>query len=231
MKKNTIVIGDVHGRENWKKIVKEHPNDRIVFLGDYCDPYENRNNFKVLSNFIDIIQFKTKRKDDVILLLGNHDMHYLYDSFPVGSRYNAQIAKLLKSLLEERRNYFQFAYQEGNTLYTHAGVCSLWWNKYFKGLSGKDAPSIADQLNNPSEEQLKAMFMVGHSRGGNCECSGIFWADAYETNDDPLVGVHQVVGHTMMVAPLTVLPTANTSITYCDCLKNGRYYSIDNSTE
>lgn len=225
MKKNTIAIGDIHGRNNWKRIAEEHPNDRIVFLGDYCDPYENMRNCDVLSNLLDIIELKTKRKDDIILLLGNHDMHYLYEDFTVGTRFNQGIAELIKDLFEERREYFQFAYQEENILFTHAGVSFLWWNKYFKGLSNENAPTIAEQLNNPTEKQLKAMFQVGYSRGGYSERGGIFWADAEETRNDPLPSLHQVVGHTQMDCILTINPFINTSITYCDCLKNNEYYT------
>lgn len=225
MNKKTIAIGDIHGRTNWKKIVEEHPDDRIVFLGDYCDPYEPMRNFNVLSNLLDIIELKTRRKDDIILLLGNHDMHYLYDSFPVGTRYNQGIAELIKCLFEESREYFQFAYQEGNTLYTHAGVSNLWWTKYFKGNTGDDAPSIAEQLNNPTDEQLKAMFMIGRQRGGDHERSGIFWADIRETYNDPLQGVLQIVGHTRVKKILTTTPSEDTSITYCDCLSLDEYYT------
>lgn len=224
--KNTIAIGDIHGRTNWKKIVEEHPDDRIVFLGDYCDPYEPMRNFNVLSNLLDIIELKTKRKDDIVLLLGNHDMHYLYDEFSIGSRYNKGIAEPIKCLFEERREYFKFAYQEGDTLFTHAGVSILWWNKYFKGKTGEAAPSIAEQLNNPTDEQLKAMFMVGYCRGGFSERGGIFWADLSETSDDPLNGIHQIVGHTQMMEIQTVSPSKDTSITYCDSLYRDEYYTI-----
>lgn len=223
--KKTIAIGDIHGRKNWKKIVEEHPDDKIVFLGDYCDPYDQMRNFDVLNNLLDIIELKKKRKDDIILLLGNHDMHYIYDDFPVGTRYNEGIAELLKALFEDEGELFQFAYQEGDTLYTHAGVSNLWWNKYFKGKTGENAPSIADQLNNPTEEQMKAMFMVGYSRGGSCERGGIFWADLDETCNDPLHGVHQVVGHTQMEHIQTVSMSEDTSITYCDTLPNDEYYT------
>lgn len=222
--KKTIAIGDIHGRKNWKKIVDEHPDDRIVFLGDYCDPYDQISNFDVLNNLLDIINLKHKRKDDIILLLGNHDMHYIYEGFPVGTRYNHGIAELLKALFEDERKLFQFAYQEGNTLYTHAGVSNLWWNKYFEGKTGEDAPSIAEQLNKPTAEQLKSMFLVGRSRGGCSERGGIFWADLNETSNDPLTGVHQVVGHSQTERIQTVNKSGDTSITYCDCLRNGEYY-------
>ncbi|MCQ2222440.1 MAG: metallophosphoesterase [Bacteroidaceae bacterium] len=223
--KKTIAIGDIHGLKNWKKIVEEHPTDKIVFLGDYCDPYVQISNFDLLSNMLDIIELKQKRKDDIILLLGNHDMHYIYEDFPVSTRYNQDIARLLQALFKDERKLFQFAYQDGNTLFTHAGVSNLWWDKYFKGNTNEGAPSIADQLNNPTEEQMKAMFLVGYGRGGNCECGSIFWADLDETCHDSLLGVHQIVGHTQVEHMRTVSSSEETSITYCDCLCHGKFCS------
>lgn len=230
-RKKTIAIGDIHGLDAWKHIVKKHPNDRIIFLGDYCDPYENIHSYQVLSNLLDIINLKMKRGDDVILLLGNHDMHYIYDQFSIGTRYNKGIAEFLKALFEEKRELFQFAYQEGDTLYTHAGVSNLWWNKYFKGKTGEGAPTIAEQLNNPTDEQLKSMFQVGYNRGGDYECGGIFWADLDETCNDPLLGIHQVVGHTQVEYMQTFSPSDGTSITYCDCLHHGEYYNAAHSVK
>lgn len=222
IQKKTIAIGDIHGRSNWKKIVKAHPHDRIVFLGDYCDPYHAASNFDILDNLLDIIALKTERKDDVVLLLGNHDMHYLYEGFPIGTRYNKGIADLIGAIFRDRRDYFQFAYQESDLLFTHAGVTDSWWKNYFQGKTGPDAPSIADQLSNPSPEQLDAMFMVGYARGGDTPCGGIFWADASELKADALEGIHQVVGHTKT----TDIKTYNGRgrVTFCDCLENGRYF-------
>ena len=39
--KPIVVIGDVHGLTCWKDIVKVHKDSMFVFLGDYCDPYED----------------------------------------------------------------------------------------------------------------------------------------------------------------------------------------------
>ena len=54
--KNIIVIGDVHGRTSWKQIVDKHPGCRLVFLGDYCDPYEKIPGEAVLENLMEIIR-------------------------------------------------------------------------------------------------------------------------------------------------------------------------------
>ena len=36
----TIIIGDVHGRDQWKQIVaQEKDADTVIFLGDYFDSF------------------------------------------------------------------------------------------------------------------------------------------------------------------------------------------------
>ena len=73
------LIGDIHGRKIWQQLVREDAVN--VFLGDYLDPY-----FKDgLKSGIDdwetlqgILAYK-QQNPETILLLGNHDMHYVWD--------------------------------------------------------------------------------------------------------------------------------------------------------
>ena len=52
----TIIIGDVHGTTHWKDILDfENPN-RVIFIGDYFDGYDN--NVNEIQNFKNIIQYK-----------------------------------------------------------------------------------------------------------------------------------------------------------------------------
>ena len=38
-----VVIGDIHGRAVWRKIVDDNPDaDKFIFLGDYFDSYEKK---------------------------------------------------------------------------------------------------------------------------------------------------------------------------------------------
>jgi glutamate racemase len=60
----------------WKTVVQDNPNSKYVFLGDYLDPYENINREALICNLKDIIQLKKEHIDNVVLLLGNHDLHY-----------------------------------------------------------------------------------------------------------------------------------------------------------
>ena len=73
----TIVFGDIHGSTYWQEVVNEHPAYRYIFLGDYLDPYEDIPRHQLIKNLKKIIQLKKKRNDDVILLVGNHDLHYI----------------------------------------------------------------------------------------------------------------------------------------------------------
>lgn len=230
--KKVIAIGDVHGRRNWKEIVRKNKGSRFVFLGDYCDPYSEMSNYEVLDNLLDIIAFKNHNRKDVILLLGNHDMHYLYPNFPKGSRWNPQIAQGISALFHDYRDLFQFAYQDGRTLYTHAGVSQSWWDNDFlphvdktqMHYSDKGILDVASLLNNATGKQLDAMYQVGYYRGGVEDNGGIFWADKEETSTDPLQGFHQVVGHTQVPAIHTYSTDPETIITYCDCLRTGVYH-------
>lgn len=71
-----LILPDIHGRPFWKKAVEKYKNevDKIVFLGDYLDPYvwEGITRKNAIRNFEEIIDYKINNKDKVVLLLGNH---------------------------------------------------------------------------------------------------------------------------------------------------------------
>ena len=72
-----LVCGDIHGRRFWKKPCENIEDyDKVIFLGDYLDPYdfEGITVIDAIKNFEEIIEFKKNNVDKVILLLGNHDM-------------------------------------------------------------------------------------------------------------------------------------------------------------
>lgn len=217
-----VVLGDIHGRSLWKSVVQQHPGCRFVFLGDYCDPQEPMPEEEVLANFEDIIRFKRQHPADVVLLLGNHDLHYL-DGIPFrGSRYDGTLAWDIRQLIEGHRDDFQYAWQQDRLLFTHAGVSDLWFRMDFQG-DLHSARSVADQLNDPTPRQWVVMCQMGRSRGGDSLRGGIFWADRNETQCDPLSGFRQYVGHSRVKGVQAVEWEADTSITYCDCLKHQSY--------
>ena len=220
----TIVIGDVHGSTYWKKAVEENPDCRIIFVGDYLDPYENISNEQLINNLKEIIRLKKDMPDDVILLLGNHDLHYFCPDIPGSSgRYNYEIAEEVKAIFEENLDLFTYAFQDGNQLFTHAGVAHDWFINEF---NGDIAKNIAEQLNNPLPEQVRALHQAGEARGGSWfSVGGIFWADISELVK-PLQGFKQYVGHNRVDKILERTKNGG-QITFCDCLYNEIYLKID----
>ena len=220
LKPSLIVFGDVHGSMYWQKIVNANPDCRFIFLGDYLDPYEDIPNYQLTGNLKKIIQLKKERCENVVLLLGNHDLHYLLlDSEPC-SRFDEAIAKDAYYLFSENRQLFTYAFQEDNRIFTHAGISQKWFLDDFGGDVNKN---IAEQFNNPHPDQLPALYRCGWYRGGDFHAvGGIFWADMDELHD-PLQGYVQFVGHNRVDVILKIVRN-NGTIFFCDCLYNKIYY-------
>ena len=72
-----VAIGDIHGRDTWKQIVEQEQPDTVVFVGDYFDSYDIPG-IDQIHNFKNIIQWKLDNPQcKVVLLVGNHDFHYM----------------------------------------------------------------------------------------------------------------------------------------------------------
>lgn len=215
-----IAIGDIHGLETWKQIVRTHPGCKFIFLGDYLDPYNYIPETKLIANLQEIIELKRQLGDSVVLLLGNHDLHYMTQQAPRGSRYNPAIAKKAASLLSGNDGLFQYACEERGAVFTHAGIIHKWFTDDFRGDLSQP---IAAQLNQPKGSQMEALFSLGYPRGGmRGDRGGIFWADDTELRD-PLHGVKQVAGHNRVTNIKTCTGDDDNEITFCDSLWNGNY--------
>ena len=127
----TITIGDLHGRDTWKSINPDD-YDKIIFIGDYLDSFDILPVI-ILHNLKEIIEFKKQYPDKVVLLLGNHDVSYIFNhsgtsGFQKGMLWDYQ--HLFKSNID----LFKIAYEYKNVLWTHAGVSQGWFTKYLKPL-------------------------------------------------------------------------------------------------
>lgn len=122
-----VVIPDLHGLGIWKYIITQNEDaDLYIFLGDYLD------SFNILGeeqgkNLLDIIEFKKRNTDRVILVLGNHDIHYWPGIGDTGtSGYQADMAPTFTWIFENNKDLFQMAYKHENILFTHAGFAPTW---------------------------------------------------------------------------------------------------------
>lgn len=64
MKGKILIIPDVHGRTFWKKALDTGEYEKVIFLGDYVDPYEfdGITSEVALDNFKSIIAYKNKTR-------------------------------------------------------------------------------------------------------------------------------------------------------------------------
>lgn len=73
-----IIVPDEHGRGLWKNglnYFNTHPNSKMIFLGDYLDPYtryEGITHEDAYNNFLEVLEFARNNPLRVILLYGNH---------------------------------------------------------------------------------------------------------------------------------------------------------------
>jgi hypothetical protein len=140
----TIVLGDTHGRSFWKQITANENFDRIIFIGDYFDSFTIKTDAQI-NNFLDIIEYKKTSGKDVILLVGNHDIHYYPEVSDTGTSGYQTIGRLqIEPVIDANREHLQMAYQMGEFLFTHAGVSSEWLDD---NIVMWDVPNLSMYLN------------------------------------------------------------------------------------
>ena len=182
-----LIVPDVHGRTFWRK-AKEMINsvDKVVFLGDYLDPYpsEGITAEQAIEEFKDIIQFKKDNMDKVVLLLGNHDGAYAYN-FGSASRYDYKNEDIIKELFNNNSNLFQLCYLKEKYLFTHAGVTNDWLMRnrlHIRNLIEADS--------------IPGLWDISYLRGGYCKTGSIIWSDVRE--EDRNESYYQIFGHTQL---------------------------------
>ena len=140
------MIGDLHGRDCWKRIVEVEQADRYVFIGDYFDSFDIPGLFQ-MQNFKDLMMWSEETEAECIFLIGNHD--YGYFEGCDGTRtsgYQFKLAPAIKMLVREWKHKLQIAYRFDDVLCTHAGVSTDFMNGVF-GKGGWDADNIVELLN------------------------------------------------------------------------------------
>jgi len=205
----TVIIGDVHGRDQWKQIVaQENDADRFVFLGDYFDSFDI-SAVEQMHNFKEIVEFKQTIGEEVIMLIGNHDYHYfpeIGDSSTSG--YQTRMAPSIKQLVDENRKHLQVAHRIGKFVFSHAGISSEWLDDTITDWTEEN---MVDKINElfkytplsldyRSFKMFSATEWAGASGYGNETYQGPMWIRPkalMEANKKTLrKKIIQVVGHT-----------------------------------
>lgn len=219
--KQWLIIPDVHGRTFWKNAVSQYEDkvEKIIFLGDYLDPYPDEGITRkgAIKIFEEIIDYKTNNKDKVVFLLGNHDLHYLIKGFPRSKRYDSSNAYKIRELYCQHKRLFKLAHEDTindkKYLFTHAGLMNSWIERNKDIIGEPTVDSLNYLLDNP--RGISALSEISNYRTWLGEKSGsIVWSDVREKidlddslefniipNDDSIVETYdyQVFGHTKLI--------------------------------
>lgn len=213
------VVPDIHGRQFWHDVEKLEDYDLIVFLGDYVDPYpdEGISPEEGLRCLKDVLEF-AKTHENVVLLLGNHDATYMLDTYVCECRTDHDNFPEIRKLFRDNKEMFKLAYcidtNEGQVLFTHAGVLPDWLDGFDK--EEYDTPvTLADMLNAKLYELvdgfvkgdkniidnsfLRMLSVVSYYRGGWRRAGSCIWSDIREHfEEEKYSEAFQVVGHTQL---------------------------------
>lgn len=197
----TVICSDTHGKDLYKKIIEQEgtTDTMYIFLGDYFDSFDIPGIVQ-MDNFKEIIRFKESGTCPVIMLVGNHDFHYIPEIGYTGtSGYQSGIAPSINQLINENRHHLQLAYQVDNVLFTHAGVSSMFMNNVF-GVDGWSYENIPELLNEQFKYKPKTFNFTGRDPYGDDLYQTPIWirpGSLMSVNKKTLRDkVIQVVGHT-----------------------------------
>ena len=197
----TIVLGDTHGRGIWQLIVQRENPDRVIFIGDYWDSFEIPF-LDQMYNFKQIVHYARTSDKEVILLTGNHDVHYQRWAIEARENYSGFQAIHANDICQElqlNEDIMQMAYKMDNFLFTHAGVTKTW----LKLMEIENDENMVDAINDIAKFKPRMFAFGAIGRGG--------WVDSYGDNiwqnptwirpkslmkDSKDLGYIQVVGHT-----------------------------------
>lgn len=169
------IIGDIHGRKTWKEVFD--PDAVNIFVGDYFDPYNTLGFFDgmpddyddsdyissedCIRNLSEIIELKRANPGSVVLLFGNHDLHY----FSIGeiySRYDRKYdAQIRKFLSDNVQHFHGIAYGiENKVLVSYAGVTLPWLERHA-------FPAGADLTPDNVARHCNSLFFDGYAKGSD----------------------------------------------------------------
>ena len=176
-----LIIGDLHGKSS---IVNDVLSDKFddytkIFVGDYVDSFDAsiESQIDIVIKLLDAVE----DRDDVIALLGNHELSYILDGM-MCSGFNTVTKAHLIHLQERMFELFKTHYYiSEDILVTHAGANG----ELFESKEELKECLIA---NDP------CLYDIGWSRGGRAKFGGVFWCD-YWAEFEPIEGLTQIVGH------------------------------------
>lgn len=221
-----LIIGDIHGRQDWKTIV-DQDFDQVIFLGDYVSTHENISEQQQIDNLKDIIQFKKDNIDKVALLRGNHEMDHLKYPWAERCGYFPKVADYMYSIKDEFLRLTQWIYidEDIETIFSHAGVSQVW-------MDNSKIKHIYD-INTLEPSQLFGFTPTGMwDMCGTSITQPPTWIRPQQLAICNVQGWDQVVGHTPVIKSIVNIKECvkgKRNIWLCDALHLNQYLMINDN--
>lgn len=204
-----LIIPDIHCRKFWRQAIDNNIGkvDKVIFLGDYLDPYNNEleetpelmecdiftdvdRNLQMLD---DIISLKKNEPNKYILLTGNHSDSYIWENFHSASRTDWRNWKEYHKFFSQNLEYFNLVWIENNVIFSHAGISEGWSKEVWKKLKYPENQynSIIDtalalndiSLKDFTNNIINCIGEISYHRGGDYFYGSCEWADLREHVD------------------------------------------------
>ena len=206
--KTRVIIGDPHGRWGFiKQIYDNVKPDEVIILGDYFDSF-NIDAYTQRECYDNIINLRKEHlesgKGNFIMLIGNHDFHYMDENFGRCSGWNPLTCSIASNPLcrDWENGILKFVHidYKNFTIYSHAGISQNWFNEWCKGLELEDINKL----------KTKA-FCFTYKRGGDCFGSSTYssplWIRPEALKKYPYTNTNgdvwnQIFGHTEPDTPI-----------------------------
>lgn len=155
-----LVIPDVHLKplmfDQADNIYKEEKCDKIVFLGDLIDDWDQEKNLGLYNSTFDRAIAFAKDHQNMFICYGNHDMSYVWDEMESG--YSPFARELVVSRLRELSDALPvencaFIHLMDNVIFSHGGLTLSFIMQHF-GSSATSIDSIVRSVNSMSGDKL-----------------------------------------------------------------------------
>lgn len=192
--RKAVAIGDVHGYDTWAVAVNNEPDaEMYVFVGDYFDSI-NISRLQQIENFRNILAFKVANPGRVVMLLGNHDYHYLSCCKQRYTGYNVGFSVPIGAMLDDaiRDGHIKMCYSEDGYMFSHAGITKTWCVD-----NDVDTNNLAESVNDLFKYRpYKFEFVSGGDNKGDDVYQSPIWVRPNSLVSDAVDGYLHVVGHT-----------------------------------